>query len=317
VDRPPAHAELLALVAAHATAEGRTLSPHPGLAFLRRDRPGPKHRAQATTLALAVVVQGRKVAHFGDRTLTYDPLNYLVLTGEADFDAAITEASPERPYLSLSIAVPPELVAKTLLSLADVDLDVGAGAVDEPAFVARLDPPILDALCRLVRAAADPLERAVLAPLVLEEIVFRLLRSDAAAVLRRSVRGGDEARIQEAMAFIRAHACDRLNVDDLARRFAMSPSHFAHRFRAVARVSPMRYVKHVRLDAARHLLLHGARAGEVADRVGYASASHFTRDFKGCYGVPPAEYARRLRDASAGSGKTSAAPGVARLGPPA
>jgi len=291
-ETPRGHADLLALVARRVTCEGRTDSPYPGVWFWRADRPVAKRKSQALTLSLAAVVQGRKVASFGAHALTYDPFRYLVLTGEGEFESTVIEASPERPYLSIGVAMPPDVVARTLIALADSE--VGAAEEPAPAFVSRLDAPIVGALTRLVEAVFDPAERAVLAPLIVEEIVFRLLRSDAAAVLRRAVRRGDEARIQESMAFIRAHAATRLTVDELARRAAMSPSHFAHRFRAVARVSPMRYVKHVRLHDARLLLLRGARASEVADRVGYASASHFTRDFKSYFGVPPAEYARRL-----------------------
>ena len=82
-----------------------------------------------------------------------------------------------------------------------------------------------------------------------------------------------------------------------ARYLSTIPSHFAHRFRAVARVSPMRYVKQVRLDRARLLMLReGLGASEAADEVGYASPSHFTRDFKAVFGAPPAAYAQRLRD---------------------
>ncbi|WAS89951.1 AraC family transcriptional regulator [Nannocystis punicea] len=296
MDQPKrGHADLLALVARHANVKGRTDSPYPGLWFWRCDEPVTKRKSQALTLSLAVIVQGRKAVNFGEHAFTYDPFNYLVLTGEADYESTIIDASAERPYLSMSVGVPPDVVARTLIALADSDL----GGVDEPApaYVSRLDAPIVDALCRLLEAVGDPAERAVLAPLIVEEIVFRLLRSDAAAVLRRAVRRGDEARIQESMAFIRAHAAERLTVENLARRAAMSPSHYAHRFRAVARVSPMRYVKHVRLHEARTLLLRGARAGEVAGQVGYASASHFTRDFKSYFGVPPAEYARRLHAA--------------------
>ncbi|MDC0718901.1 AraC family transcriptional regulator [Nannocystis bainbridge] len=296
MDQPPrGQPDLLALVARHATSEGRTDSPYPGLWFWRADRPFSGRKSQALTLSLLVVVQGRKTANFGAQALTYDPLHYLLLTGEGEFESAVIEADPERPYLSLSVAMPPDVVARTLIALADSE--VGGGDEPAPAYVSRLDAPIVGALCRLLEAVGDPAERTVLAPLIVEEIVFRLLRSEAAAVLRRAVRRGDEARIQESMAFIRAHASDRLTVEELARRAAMSPSHFAHRFRAVARVSPMRYVKHVRLHEARALLLRGARAGEAADQVGYASASHFTRDFKSYFGVPPAEYARRLHAA--------------------
>lgn len=292
-ETPRGHADLLALVARRAACEGRIDSPYPGVWFWRADRPFARRKSQALTLSLAAVVQGRKVASFGAQAFTYDPFRYLVLTGEGEFESSVIEASPERPYLSIGVAMPPDVVARTLIALADSE--VGGAEEPAPAFVSRLDAPIAGALCRLVEAVFDPAERAVLAPLIVEEIVFRLLRSDAAAVLRRAVRRGDEARIQESMAFIRGHAATRLTVDELARRAAMSPSHFAHRFRAVARVSPMRYVKHVRLHDARLLLLRGARASEVADRVGYASASHFTRDFKSYFGVPPAEYARRLQ----------------------
>ena len=87
-----------------------------------------------------------------------------------------------------------------------------------------------------------------------------------------------------------------------------------HRFRAVARVSPMRYLKQLRMDQARAVLLAGgARISEAAAQVGYESASHFTRDFKAYFGVPPAEYGRRI----AGSGKPSAAAGMVASGPTA
>lgn len=300
------HQELLALVARHAHCEGRTDSAYPGVWFWRLDRPGERRPAQALTLTLAAILQGTKVAHVGGRVLTYDASKFLVLTGEGEFESEVTEASPERPYLSVAVAVPPDVVARTLLALADAEAQ-GEGE-PAPAFVAKLEGPVLEVLCRLVRAIDDPAERAVIAPLCVEELVFRLLRSDAAAVLRRAVRRGDELKIQESMAFIREHVAARLTVEDLARRAAMSPSHFAHRFRAVARVSPIRYVKHVRLHEARRLLLHGARASEAADRVGYASASHFTRDFKSYFGVPPAEYVKRLRTPSQDRARQAQAP---------
>jgi AraC-like DNA-binding protein len=79
----------------------------------------------------------------------------------------------------------------------------------------------------------------------------------------------------------------------------MSESHFAHRFSEVARVSPMRYLRQLRLDHARALMLgEGARPSEAAARAGFESPSHFNREFKRLYGAPPADYVRRLRAAS-------------------
>jgi transcriptional regulator GlxA family with amidase domain len=149
------------------------------------------------------------------------------------------------------------------------------------------------------------------APLVLEELVFRLLRSDAAAVVRRAVvPDGNADAIQRAMVFMRRNAAKPLSVLTVARHVAMSPSHFAHRFRALARVSPMQYLKQLRLNEARALMLsEGLGVGEAAQRVGYESPSHFTRDFKSSFGAAPAVYVRALRGTRrsqpriAGSGK--------------
>jgi AraC-like DNA-binding protein len=115
------------------------------------------------------------------------------------------------------------------------------------------------------------------------KFAFHLLRSDGAAVGRGAVREEDTA-IQLATRFIRENATRSLSVEDVARHAGMSPSHFAHRFSAIARVSPMRYVKHVRLELARELMIGAnVRVGEAAARVGYESSSHFTRDFKLAY----------------------------------
>ena len=158
-----------------------------------------------------------------------------------------------------------------------------------PAFLLECNLGIADALERLLRSIADPLDRRLLAPLVADEILYRLLRTDAAAAVRAGVGpAADAPRIMEAMQYMRQNHAEKLNVEQIARRTAMSPSHFAHRFRAIARVSPMRYLRDVRLDAARtRLLANGVRVSEVAIEVGFESPAHFTREFKRRFGVPP------------------------------
>lgn len=193
----------------------------------------------------------------------------------------------------MGLALDPVALSEVLLALEDD----GAGDDDQAetdAWVATVDDDLADALLRFLHAVSDPAERRVLAPLVMREIIFRLLRSEHAGPLRRAART-DDGRIHAAMRYIQDNFTHRLTVEHLAKTVAMSPSHFAHRFRAVARMSPMRFVKTVRMQRAR-LLMYGQalRASEVAQQVGYASASHFTRDFKSHFGASPAAYAREL-----------------------
>jgi AraC-like DNA-binding protein len=310
-------------VLALATRPGVNALPLSGAWIYRADEPGAMTKQASRTLTVGVVVQGKKRVHIDGTELVYDERHCIVFTGEGPYASQVLEASPERPYLSLGIAVPPDLVARTLVDLADVTRPRphASGALSS-AFLARLDDAVLEPLGRLVATLHDPAERRVIAPLCVAELVFRLLRSDAASVLRAAAcRGGDEARIAEVMEFIRAHLHRKLTVEQLAKRAGMSASHFAHRFREVARVSPIRYLKHARLDHARALLLRdGSRAGDVAARTGYASAAHFARDFKQQFGHTPRQYVERMRGAAGsgtGSGKGSAAPGMAEHPRPA
>ena len=92
---------------------------------------------------------------------------------------------------------------------------------------------------------------------------------------------------------MRTQAFQPLSVETIARQVAMSPSHFAHRFRAIARMSPMRFVREIRLENAKTLLSEpGARAGEVGAKVGFESPSHFNREFKRRYGAAPIAYVK-------------------------
>jgi AraC-like DNA-binding protein len=285
--------KLLSVAQRYSLLEGRNFTSYPGLWFYKITKNLTTQKSASHEPVLFVVAQGKKIARFPQGELHYDPLRYLVLTGEARFESFI-EASPEHPYLCLCLLIPPDLIAKTLLAMADAKVSPQKETL--PAFVSDINAPILDALLRLLQAQEDPIERSILCPIILEEIVFRLLRSDAAATLRNSVtRDTNSLRIQGSMRYIQKNFSKALSVQQLARQAAMSPSHFAHSFRAVARVSPMRYLKQVRLERARSLLLAGSRTQEVAGLVGYESGSHFTREFKTFFGDSPASYARRFQ----------------------
>jgi AraC-like DNA-binding protein len=287
--------ELASLIASRIAGEGCADTLFPGVRFIRFAQPHSMSKTHMFGPTLNVVAQGRKVARFGSLELTYDPTRYCLVTGETQFLGSVVGATPERPFLGVSIDVPSELVAKTLLALGDADSEPLAEPV--PAFVDELDRPLRNAVLRLLHAIDEPQERRIVAPLVLEELAFRLLRSRGAAIVRGAVgHDRDAESILLAMRFIRANATRALTVQAVARHVGMSPSHFAHRFRAVARVTPMRYLKHVRMHEARALLLAGSvRVSEAARRVGYESASHFTRDFKSYFGASPAGYLARLR----------------------
>jgi AraC-like DNA-binding protein len=274
-----------------ATQAGPSASPYPNLIYFRADAPFCEI-SESPGILVAVVADGAKTVELASgRRIRYAPGSYLFLTRETRYTAQVEEATPERPYLSLALVIDPELLTRMILTIDDCD----AEGEDEDGWVAPIDDAVGDCFVRLLRSVEDPLEREVIAPLIEREIVFRLLRTPHAGPLRRAARS-DDTRIRDAMRYIRAHLTERLTVEALARRVAMSPSHFAHRFREVARMTPMRFVKNARLGEARlRMLRDGLSTSEAAAQVGYESASHFSRDFKSHYGAAPAAYAREMR----------------------
>ena len=295
VTDPSLLAALREEVRRRAVREGHLASPFDGLAYFRADAPvGPK-RVETSGVVVAVIVDRAKTIELASQgTLRYAPGSYLFITREARYTSVIERATRSRPYLSFALTLDPELVAETLLSMDERDGDAIAGD-DHDAWIERWDAALGEAFLRLLRAIDDPLERRLVAPLVVREIVFRLLRSEHAGPLRRAARA-DDPRIRAAMRFVSANPAEAATVETLARRVAMSPSHFAHRSREIARMTPMRFVKNVRLREARlRMLRDGLRASEAAVEVGYQSPSHFTRDFKSHFGATPAAYARELK----------------------
>jgi AraC-like DNA-binding protein len=255
--------------------------------------------------AIYVVVQGRKHVQFAGDTYVYDPSQYLAVSLQLPVMSRVVEASPEAPYLCMTLRVD----ARELASLI-VETGRPAPRDDHDGralFVSPLEVPLLDGLLRLVRLLDSPQDIPVLSPLILRELYFRLLQGEQQSRLAEIAIGdGRVRRVAGAIAWIKAHYAEPLQVEALAKHVNMSPSALHGHFRAVAGVSPIQYQKRLRLEEARRLLMLGTvSAEEVAYKVGYASASQFSREYARLFGQPPRRDTERLRagpsDANRGS----------------
>jgi AraC-like DNA-binding protein len=96
---------------------------------------------------------------------------------------------------------------------------------------------------------------------------------------------------EEVLEYMRAHLSEPLTVADLADLADLSPSAFAHLFRDITGRSPYQFLKEMRLDRARELLVDGNfTVARISKEVGYASVSHFISEFRGRFGVTPRAY---------------------------
>jgi len=119
---------------------------------------------------------------------------------------------------------------------------------------------------------------------------------------RRStdVLATDDPDLAEALAFIRAHACEGIGVSDVLRRFAISQRVLERKFRSFLGRTPKAELLRVQVARARVLLAESdLPLKEIARRCGFGSEKYFSDAFHRQGGIRPAAYRRQLRSGSA------------------
>ncbi len=245
---------------------------------------------------IVFVCQGRKRSYLGDQVYVYDPSTYFVLSvplpAECEWDA-----TPEEPVLVLGIKLDTTMLGEILV------------AMDEPLAYQREMPravtthPLSDqlgsAVIRLLECLQSPLESRMLGRQIVREIIYRVLSEEQDGALRAFAnRNGNFMHIARVLKEVHADSAKPFTVEGMAKRAGMSVAAFHHNFKIVAGSSPLQYLKRIRLDRAKRLMIHdGYNASTAAKAVGYESASQFSREYKRQFGVTPVEGVERLRQA--------------------
>jgi AraC-like DNA-binding protein len=285
---------------ARAMREDGTAQPLPGLHLYRHSFP-LEQVYSVVEPSLCVVAQGSKEFLLGKSRYRYDPFHYLLVTVDLPNVGQVLSASQERPFLSLRLELAPTLVGEILVEVGHSSPRDHADvrAID----VSSLDGHLLDAVVRVVRLLDSPAEAPVLLPLVTREIIYRLLVGEQGGRLRHlAILGGYTPSIARAIERLRHDFDQPLRIEQMARELGMSVSGLHHHFKAVTAMSPSQFQKRLRLLEARRLMLGEDLDAKVAAyRVGYHDASHFNREYKSLFGVPPMRDVHRLREAALAS----------------
>ena len=294
---PVGAGDLVAELAAAATGEGANIGLWPGLTIYRFTAPAGPTWEEIQSLSLCIVAQGRKTVTVGGETYLYDPFHYLILASHLHFQAEVLEASLGRPFLSFVLQIDPALVRQVSSDMLERRTTVFRSRDAEvqtapQACVSALDQELLGVVLRFLRAVKAEADRRVLAPLYLQELVYRVLqREQYARLLTLAAAESASNPVSAVLEYVRTHLSEPLTVADMADLVRLSPSAFAHLFRDVTGRSPYQFVKEMRLDRARELLVDGKfTVARISKEVGYASVSHFISEFRGRFGVTPRAY---------------------------
>lgn len=293
-------------IARWARQDGPVESGVPGMVFFRYDDP-TEPKSVMYDPSICLVAQGAKQVRLGDEEYVYDENHLLVTSVGLPVVGRVIEASSEVPLLGLVLRLDLGMLAQLLV---DSDLpDTRACRSGRGMAVCEVSGPLLDSFQRLVELQGEPRDIPILAPLILKEILYRLLMSEVGPRLRQIATAGSHGQqIARAIGWLKDNYAKPVRVERLARESGMSVSTFHHHFRAMTAMSPLRFQKWLRLNEARRLMLtENQDVTTAALQVGYESPSQFSREYKRQFGAPPLRDIKNLNH----GGQTEAVSGAA------
>ena len=243
--------------------------------------------------SVCLILQGAKRTIIGGRELNYSAGSCLVIAAELSALGQVSEASPAQPFLALALMLDPIRLSDAMQNTPDA-----MESYDESFALQSASDVLIDVWGRLLRLFDRPSEVAALSELYERELLFRLLSGPMGPLLRQ-IGSSDSnlTRIRRTMDHIRQHHAERIEVATMADLAGMSLTTFHRRFKQVTGISPLQYQKQVRLHEAKRILIASeGSAASVAYRVGYESASQFSREYRRLFGMPPLQDAAAARE---------------------
>ncbi len=277
--------KLAAAIARHCRSKTTPERPVAGLSLYHVQTSLPR-QPKMYTPTICIVAQGRKQIYFGDQTRSYDPDNYLINSIPLPLEAEIQGVTPATPYLGLSLEIESYMVSQLLIEMGE---QAGNNQPTEEIIVSTtISERLNDCIIRLLDCLDSPLDIKILVPALKREIFYEVLRGPYGHVLKNCVANHNGAnRIAPVVNFIEQNFHLPLDVETIARHAGMSSSSLHDHFKQATSMSPMQFVKSLRLHRAHSLLLSGNQAGEASYQVGYNSPSQFSREFKRFFGESP------------------------------
>ena len=281
--------ELIDNIAMLATAEGYNRTSVKGVAVYK-DSVGSKRIPLLYSQGIIFVVQGRKRIYLEQSSYDYNPNQYLVLTLPMPAECE-TFVEPGEPMLSVMINLDVSLLNE-MVHLFDVHRQNQVANLETESkglYVCKCNNKLLDAITRLSQCLNSPLQSDVLGGSLVREVLFYVLNGpNAAPIFALASQNTRLSRLERVIKHLNDHYQERLDVDQLAAMANMSASSFHRHFKQVTNTSPIKYVKKIRLNRARELLVDkGLKVKQAAEKVGYESPTQFSREFTRYFGENP------------------------------
>lgn len=256
-----------------------------------------EHQASCPLLyesGLFFVLQGEKRGQAAGQQFTTSLEHFLLLSNTMPVECE-TLAKPQSPMVGLYIAFDREEVARQvrLMESECVSRNIDETSLDLKVIThLPVNKHISLAIGELAESICQPTRLSILGPGLLSQIYYAVLSHPIGfAILKQWVSADSKfSAIAQAIEYMQTNLVKRISVEELAQQTGLSVSSFHHHFKLITGVSPLQYLKQLRLVRAKDLLVQQKQsASQAAYDVGYESPNQFSREFKRYFGVPPSQ----------------------------
>lgn len=278
---------LKSMVLKLAAKEGLTSTGIEGFELYRINQPYGRSAAMLIP-AVCFVLQGRKSIYLGNREIIYDENQYLIGSTKMPVESELKEASAENPCVGMILHIDSSLISELLVDMDEFINWPDHTTTDRIITAVPIDPELEESLLRLLNIVGTPLKVKILGKSLLREVFFHILKGERGYVLRNCVLHHASAhKIVPIIQYLEKNFTEPLDIQDIAQYAGMSPSSLHGKFKAATSLSPIQFIKRLRLHHAHNKLMEGASPGEAALESGYGNQAQFSREFKRQFGFSP------------------------------
>jgi AraC-like DNA-binding protein len=284
------------LIQGMSLADGFHKTPIPGVYCIKVSTPArrTKDRWRAS---LSIVVQGAKEILLGRKVFRLTDGQYVATPIPLPVISKVASATREKPFLCLLIDLDPLTINEVSARLTNYSIEETLNPV-RSMFSGDATDRMLEAAVRLARLLRTPEDAPTLGALVVKEMIYLLMKGPEGSAIRQFVHSGSKThRIYEAIHALKSELDKEVDVSALAKAANMSRSAFFKHFKQITAMSPIQYQKRLRLHEARRLMIEEEDTAESSSlKVGYNSASQFSREYSRMFGTPPARDATNMKE---------------------
>lgn len=231
--------------------------------------------------SVCILTQGSKNLYFGEEKYIYDENNYLIGTLKLPVEAELIDSSPQHPCLGVIIYLDSNIISELLKNFDEIKEWNIEKRTEQIIATSPMNSTIKNALERLLDTTNNSIDITVLSKSFIREIFYEILKSPQGHILRNSVQHHTKMHAMvPTIKYLEQNFKEDITVDEIAKYASMSIPALHKNFKKATSLSPIQFIKKLRLHNAHSLLLGGHNVSNDAFESGYTNFAQFSREFK-------------------------------------